>query len=264
MRLPKYDAPVLIFYLPFEVRRIVSDHPFSSRPPDRVASGAALPEQTTSLLAHATRAGPDARQPKERRWRERGSSTVDASAKPGGPKQLLPGKGFLLQVTRPRDAFLVSGCFGREEPGVGLEPHPPQVQTVGVPAYPDGLVFAEFAVGVFFAGERQQLHLLVPEVVGTTTQVPGQDRGPRAVHGVDTVVDPHGVVKEGEQEDERGVGVRRLRQEGEARRADPFPVVLTVYGRVLARGPLENGVNEPGGIRYTDAGVRGHPSQPGV
>jgi hypothetical protein len=38
MRLPKYDAPVLIFYLPFEVCRIISDYPFPSCQPDRVAS----------------------------------------------------------------------------------------------------------------------------------------------------------------------------------------------------------------------------------
>src|SRR5829696_1938268 len=182
----------------------------------------------------------------------------DASSKPEGPKELLPGEGILLQVARPRDAFLASGRLGREEPGVGLEPHAPQVQAVGVPAHPDALILAEFAVGVFLAGERQQVHLLVTEIERAAAQLPGQDSCPRTVHGVDAVVDPHGIVEEGEQEYERRVGFGRLGQEGEACRAYPFPVVLAVYGRIFARGSLEDGVNESCGVRYGDARVRTH------
>jgi hypothetical protein len=65
-------------------------------------------------------------------------------------------------------------------------------------------------------------------------------------------------VEEGEQEYERRVGIGRLGQEGETRRAYTFPVVLAVNGRVFARGPLEDGVNEPCGVRYGDARVRRH------
>ncbi len=146
----------------------------------------------------------------------------------------------------------------REQPRVRPDPHPPQVQPVGVPARPDGRVPSDAAVGVLLAGELQQVHLRVLQVERLASQIPGQGRPPRAVQGVVAVVEPHGVVEEGEQEHNRRVGARRLGKEGEARRGDPPPVALAVQERILARGPLEDGGNEPCGVRYGDARARTH------
>src|SRR5215212_3957374 len=139
-----------------------------------------------------------------------GPYLFDRSPKPERQKQFLPGELLLLKVAPPRDAFFASRRLRREEPWVRLEPHPPQVQPVGVPAHPDRRFLAEAAVGVLLAGERQQVHLLVPEVERPAAQLPGQNRRPRAVHGVEAVVEPHRIVKEGEQERESRVGARRL------------------------------------------------------
>jgi hypothetical protein len=75
------------------------------------------------------------------------------------------------------------------------------------------------------------------------------------VQGVVAIVEPHGVVEEGEQEHERRVGVGRLGKEGEGRSGDPLPVALAVYGGMLARGPLEDCVHESCGVRYGDTGT---------
>src|SRR5215217_431462 len=72
----------------------------------------------------------------------------------------------------------------------------------------------------------------------------------------------HGVVKDSEQEHERRVGAGRLGKESEGRSGDPLPVALAVYGRVLARRPLENGLHEPCGVRYGDTRTRTHATYP--
>jgi hypothetical protein len=69
------------------------------------------------------------------------------------------------------------------------------------------------------------------------------------------IVEPHGVVKEGEQEHKCWVGVGRLGKEGEGRSGDPLPVALAVYGGMLACGPFEYGVHESCGVRYGDTGT---------
>jgi len=51
-------------------------------------------------------------------------------------------------------------------------------------------------------------------------------------------VEPNGIVKEGEQENECWVGVGYLRKEGDPGRGDSLPVALAVYGRILACGSL--------------------------
>src|SRR5918997_3483995 len=116
-----------MFYLPFGVSRITPGYPFLPASPNH--------DPATNTT---TRTRPDKRPPEDPR-----PSAVDASAEPASPKDLLPGEGFLLQAARPRDALLTPGRLGREEPGVGLEPHPPQVETVGIPAHPDGPITAE-------------------------------------------------------------------------------------------------------------------------
>jgi hypothetical protein len=49
------------------------------------------------------------------------------------------------------------------------------------------------------------------------------------------VVEPHGIVKQGEQEHDRRVGAGGLGKEGEACGGYPPPVALAVKGRILAR-----------------------------
>jgi hypothetical protein len=73
-------------------------------------------------------------------------------------------------------------------------------------------------------------------------------------------VQPHRIVKEGEQEHERRVGTGRLGKEGQTGRGDPLPVAFTVYGRIFACGPLKDGVHEPSGVRYGDARAGTHAS----
>ena len=142
MRLPKYDAPVPIFYLPFWVWRVISDYPYPSCQPDRVASVHSRTGANHSIARlhyhlRETGCAPAGRDHFSVRWKR-----PAASPKLESPNEFLPGEVLLLQVARPRDALLVSGRVGRKESGVGLEPHPPQVQAVGVPAHPDGLVLA--------------------------------------------------------------------------------------------------------------------------
>ena len=69
-------------------------------------------------------------------------------------------------------------------------------------------------------------------------QLAGQRRSSWAVKRVMVFVEPNGIVKEGEQENECRVGVGYLRKEGEPGRGDPLPVALAVYGRILACGSL--------------------------
>ena len=69
-------------------------------------------------------------------------------------------------------------------------------------------------------------------------------------------------MKEGEQEHERQVGIGYLSKERETRRGDPLPVGFTVYGRIFARGPREDGSHEPSGVRYGDAPAGTHASYP--
>jgi hypothetical protein len=82
------------------------------------------------------------------------------------------------------------------------------------------------------------------------------------VQRVVIIVEPHGVVKEGKQEYERRVSAGRLGKESKIRRGNPLPVALTVYGRILARRPLEDGVHEPSGVRYGDARAGTHAGYP--
>jgi hypothetical protein len=69
---------------------------------------------------------------------------------------------------------------------------------------------------VLLAGELEPFHLRVPEVERMAAQLPSQRRSPRTVQGIVVIVEPHGIVKEGEQEHERRVGVGHLRKEGES------------------------------------------------
>jgi hypothetical protein len=55
------------------------------------------------------------------------------------------------------------------------------------------------------------------------------------VQGIVVIVEPHRIVKQGEQEYEHRVGVGYLGTEGKPGRGDPLPVALAVYGRILAR-----------------------------
>jgi hypothetical protein len=85
---------------------------------------------------------------------------------------------------------------------------------------------------VLLAGELEPFHLRVPEVERMAAQVPSQRRSPRTVQGIVVIIEPHGIVKEGEQEYERRVGAGYLRKEGEFGRGDTLPVAFTVYGRI--------------------------------
>jgi hypothetical protein len=78
------------------------------------------------------------------------------------------------------------------------------------------------------------------------------------------VVEPHGIVEEGEQEHERRVGAGGLGKEGETCGGDPPPVTLAVQERILARGPLEDGVYEPCGVRYEDVCAGAHAGYPSL
>jgi hypothetical protein len=178
---------------------------------------------------------------------------LDGSSKPEAPIQLLPGELLSLQMARPHDALLASRRLRREPPGVRPDSYPPQVQPVGIPAHAHGRVRAQAAVGMLLAGKTQQIHLLALKVEHLSAQLPGQLCSPRAVQGVLVVVEPHGVVKEGEQENERRVDAWRLREKREPCRGDPLPVAFAVYRGILARGPFEDGSHEPSGVGYGDA-----------
>jgi len=58
------------------------------------------------------------------------------------------------------------------------------------------------------------------------------------VQGIVVIVEPHGIVKESEQEYACRIGVGYLRKEGDPGRGDPLPVAFAVYGRILACGSL--------------------------
>jgi hypothetical protein len=73
------------------------------------------------------------------------------------------------------------------------------------------------------------------------------------VQGIVIIVQPDGIVEEGEQKYERRVGGGCLRKERDVGRSDPLPVAFAVYGRILARGPLKDGGYKPSGIRYGNA-----------
>jgi hypothetical protein len=77
---------------------------------------------------------------KGRQLRAPGCLWPDDSSKPKAPIQVLPGDVLALQAARPRDAPPVPRRLRREQPRVRPDPHPPQVQPVGVPAHPDGRV----------------------------------------------------------------------------------------------------------------------------
>ena len=78
--------------------------------------------------------------------------------------------------------------------------------------------------------------------------------------GVVVIIQPHGIVEEGEQEHERRVGTGRLGKEGQTGRGDPLPVAFAVYERILARGLLEDSLHESSGVRYGDTRTGPHVS----
>jgi hypothetical protein len=75
------------------------------------------------------------------------------------------------------------------------------------------------------------------------------------VQWVATVVEPHGIVEEREQEDDERVGAGRAWEEGEPCRGDTLPVAYAVYGGLLARGFIEDGVHEFLDVRYGDVRI---------
>jgi len=111
-------------------------------------------------------------------------------------------------------------------------------------------VRADAAIGVLLASEPEHVHFRLLEVEHLAVQLPGQRRSPRAMKGVVVVVEPHAVVKEGEQKHERRVGAGCLGNEREPSCCDPLPVALAVYRRILPRRPLKDGGPEPFGVRY--------------
>jgi hypothetical protein len=154
------------------------------------------------------------------------------------------------------EEFGMAGGFGGEEAGVRGNAGAPEVEAVGIPAGADGGVGVDEAAGVAVAGFGEGIEIGGGEVEEGAVEGTDIFGGAGAVVTVATIVFAAAVVKEGEEEDEEGVGGRGLFADEEAALGDAAPVVRAVDGTGFMGAVVED--TEEEGVEIGDGWGEGH------
>lgn len=154
------------------------------------------------------------------------------------------------------EEFGMAGGFGGEEAGVWGDTCAPEVKAVGIPAGADGGVWVEESAGVAVAGFGEGIEVGVGEVEEGAVEGAEVLCGAGAMVAVAAVVFAAAVVKEGEEEDEEGVGGLGLFADEEAAFGDAAPVIGAVDGTGFMGTVVED--TEEEGVKIGDGWGEGH------